>query len=304
VGNRIEGNWAMSGTSNFESRGGGIYYYLGGGSRFENNSIRFNVASSTKAGSGGGIAAELASTLVITGNTIEGNTGCSNVAGAGRGGGVEIRRSASPVRVEANHLLSNTASLGAVGEGGAVFVRGDSAFTLTNNIIAGNQASSAGGGLAFAGWVTAPVTGTLLHNTFVDNATGSGDGRIAVHLNSGAVRLTLMNNLISGHSYGLYVVVGSTATLNSTLFFGQGTAPTGGAGNVVNAAAITGLDPLLDGSWHLRAGSPAIDHGVDAGVTTDIDGNARSKGAGYDIGADEYVDLRQLFLPLTLRASP
>jgi hypothetical protein len=48
-------------------------------------------------------------------------------------------------------------------------------------------------------------------------------------------------------------------------------------------------DPNLDVAYHLQAGSAAIDAGVDAGVTTDIDGEARPWGMGYDIGADEYT---------------
>jgi hypothetical protein len=41
--------------------------------------------------------------------------------------------------------------------------------------------------------------------------------------------------------------------------------------------------------YHLRAGSAAIDRGVDAGVTSDIDGNARPYGSAPDLGAVEYV---------------
>lgn len=51
-------------------------------------------------------------------------------------------------------------------------------------------------------------------------------------------------------------------------------------------------DPLLanpDASdFHLTANSPAIDKGTAVeGLTTDLDGNARSQGAGFDIGAYE-----------------
>ena len=44
-----------------------------------------------------------------------------------------------------------------------------------------------------------------------------------------------------------------------------------------------------NGDYRIGAGSAAIDAGVDAGVTTDIDGETRPFGAGYDIGADEWV---------------
>ena len=52
--------------------------------------------------------------------------------------------------------------------------------------------------------------------------------------------------------------------------------------------------------YHLTADSAAIDAGVDAGVTTDIDSQPRPAGSGYDLGADEYQATR-LYLPLILR---
>jgi hypothetical protein len=53
-------------------------------------------------------------------------------------------------------------------------------------------------------------------------------------------------------------------------------------------------------NYHLTVGSAAIDAGVDAGVTTDIDGDTRPQGNGYDIGADEF---RQwyVYLPLVMK---
>jgi hypothetical protein len=50
------------------------------------------------------------------------------------------------------------------------------------------------------------------------------------------------------------------------------------------------------GDLHLQEGSPAVDAGVDAGVTVDFDGIARPSGAGFDLGAFE---LKQTALVIT-----
>ena len=52
--------------------------------------------------------------------------------------------------------------------------------------------------------------------------------------------------------------------------------------------------------YHLTAGSAAINKGVQAGVTTDIDGQPRTNGAP-DLGADEYWPagvFKNVYLPL------
>jgi hypothetical protein len=172
---------------------------------------------------------------------------------------------------------------------------------MTNNIVAANHASDAGGGIAFEASASEAVTGTLLHNTIVGNNGGGGDGRIGVYLNDVPVTLVMTNNIISGHTYGVYSSAGTTVTLNSTLFYANTSGDTGGPGSIVNTAAITGQNPLLTADYHLNFGSPAIDAGVNAGVTTDIDGDPRPSGAGYDIGADEAAPPHRLCLPRLLR---
>ncbi len=47
-------------------------------------------------------------------------------------------------------------------------------------------------------------------------------------------------------------------------------------------------DPMVDGSYHLKAGSPCIDKGTATEApTADMDGEARPRGAAIDIGPDE-----------------
>jgi len=42
------------------------------------------------------------------------------------------------------------------------------------------------------------------------------------------------------------------------------------------------------GDFRLKAGSPGIDAGCDAGLKTDLPGNPRPQGAAYDIGCYEW----------------
>lgn len=53
-------------------------------------------------------------------------------------------------------------------------------------------------------------------------------------------------------------------------------------------------------NYHLQPGSAAINAGINAGVTTDIDGQTRPFNGLYDIGYDEYV-IYKIYLPLALK---
>jgi hypothetical protein len=54
--------------------------------------------------------------------------------------------------------------------------------------------------------------------------------------------------------------------------------------------------------YHLMNGSAAIDRGIDAGMTTDIDGDARPQGLAHVLGADERVSTPhfKIYLPIVL----
>lgn len=301
--NQIEYNVAQQETHDLHgNQGGGLYCFVSEGILIRANTIRYNTASRLNTGSGGGVSLNNCDRTTLLRNRIEGNG--ASVSGNGYGGGFHAYGS-SGLLVEANWVISNTASEASPwGRGGGLFFSRNTLFTMTNNIVVENHASLEGGGVAFETSSTEPVTGRLVHNTFAANDRGEGDGRIAVHLNQAYVTLVLTNNLIYSHTYGVYAVPGSAATLYSTLFYAHSDGDTGGAGTVTNIAPITGADPLLDADYHLQDGSPAIDAGVNVPwVVADIDGDARSEGLVPDIGADEWV-WTKVYLPLVVRNFP
>jgi hypothetical protein len=115
--------------------------------------------------------------------------------------------------------------------------------------------------------------------------------------------LAFTNTIIAGHSsIGIAVTIGSTVTLEATLWHANGIDAIGGGSILTGAIDLHG-DPVFAGpstwDYHLTAGSAAIDQGVDAGIDTDIDGDPRPLSAGYDIGADEVWAL--VYLPVVLR---
>jgi len=172
-----------------------------------------------------------------------------------------------------------------------------SPFTLTNNVIAGNISTSV--------WENAAIqvlggSGRFLHNTVACNKNAVG-----LLVQAGA-SVALTNTILVSHTVGISVGVGSAATLQGTLW-GSGLWANGvdwaSAGTILTGTVNLWGDPAFlnpgGGDYHITAASAARDAGVDAGVTTDIDGDLRPIGAGYDIGADEYI--ARVYLPLVLR---
>jgi hypothetical protein len=296
TGNQFENNLGSSALATYSGQGGAVYCEGSRGVALSQNDARNNAAAAFADGRGGGICAYSCPDVIVTGNLVQGNTGSKGAAPKGQGGGIALSGCAN-ASLSANRVLSNTGG----GSSGGLWIASGTLFTMTNNIVAGNRASYNGGGLGTTGSAPQPVTGTLLHNTFVANDSGSGAGRVGVYLGTAPVSLTLTNNLFSGHSYAVHVPDGDTALLNHTLFYASSVTDINRIGTVVNVGAITGQDPLLNATYHLLAGSPAIDAGVNAGVMTDIDGDPRPVGPGYDIGADEWAEVWRLYLPVVLR---
>lgn len=308
-GNTVQGNTASTGGV---GTGGGLYLWASAAT-LDGNTVQGNTASTASYGFGGGLlledsAATLTSNMVLNntsstadwgagggvylngsaatlgGNTVRGNT--ASTGSTGTGGGVSLWQ--SPATLRGNTIVSNTATLDSLasGYGGGVRVRQSNPFTLTNNLVADNQANTQGSGLSFEGSAVNLAWGSLIHTTIADNA-GSGQGVFVGNYTT----LALTNTIVAGHpGVGIDVAAGGAVTLEATLWYDNGTHTSGG-GTIISSTNVYG-DPAFasPAAWdyHLTTASAAVDEGVNAGVTTDIDGDARPVGTGYDIGADEH----------------
>jgi len=292
----------------FYAGGGGVCIAYGSIATVNNNVIRDNRAIAY----GGGGVEVFDAQAVLRNNLIENNF-VNSPWGYSSGGGVSVDATGRAELIE-NTIRNNVVSGSLWARGGGVDVDGNSSVTMTGNLIE-NNAASQGGGLSVARLSTA----TVANNLFVNNI-----GSSEIHLEGGEARLlhntlagnasstvlyvtsyqdqwtpltfstaALTNTLIASYTVGVNVSQGNTVTLNSLLWHGTPiTVSQTGTATVIVHNEIHGdprfIDPAHD-DYHLAFDSAAIDHGVDAGVYTDLDGNVRPIGAGFDIGAYEFT---------------
>jgi len=305
----------------YPRQGGGIHTRLAN-PLIQNNVITNNVASTDTLGYGGGLYAGYAlASPVVSGNLILSNTASTSSQGHGGGlylyqssatlSGNTIRKNTAPGNggglmlyqsnptLKGNRIISNTAS----SSGGGLYVSQSAPFTLTNNIVAQNEANNQGGGMQIWGVSGFPTSGALINNTIAQNNLGSGgQGINAV----GTTTLTLTNNIVVSHTYGIYVVPPATATADYTLFFGNTTDNTGGS--ITSTNEITG-DPLFvdPSAWnyHIQVASAAVNRGTFTGApSTDFEGDPRPYDCFIDIGADENTasdECKRIYLPLIMK---
>jgi predicted outer membrane repeat protein len=215
------------------------------------------------------------------------NTFSDNEA-AGRGGGV-----CAGGTLMGNVVISNTAL-----NGGGICLEENGSALLVNNWIVDNQATSQGSGLFVTGFQP-----RLMHNTIARNTGGAG---LYVEFSSGYTSVVVLTDtILVDHDVGISVTAGCTATLEATLW-GNNIDWAGGGTIVTGTVNVWGDADFLDpeaGDYHIGAGSAALDVGVDAGVATDIDGDPRPLGAGYDLGADEasWEPIWRIYLPVLVR---
>ena len=274
--------------------GGGLYIsgqaaLLGG--RFERNTaLRYAggwyinyattmtdtvMVSNTAAWGGGGYADGGA---VLHGAQLVGNTATS-----GGGGGLY---SLGQTEVTASRVADNSAPQG----GGLYFWGGGD---IVNSLLADNQASVAGADL----YVNFHGDVSIVFSTL---AAATLNPRQAIVLNSGSLHVT--DTIVSNYAVGISVTAG-TAFENYNLFYGNTSNSLGSLTHGGNS--LIGQNPLFvnsgAGDYHLTGASPAIDHGANAGITVDYDGDPRPLGSGYDIGFDERLAValnHHLYLPL------
>jgi parallel beta-helix repeat protein len=266
--------------SNTAQYGGGLYLH-DSDVTLSGNTVTDNTASER----GGGLYL-WSSDAMLNGNTIISNTT------AQYGGGLFLQFSDNAA-LSGNVVISNTAQVG-----GGLYLWGSDA-TLTNNVVADNQATSSGSGLEIR-----DSSPSLLHTTIARNSGSSGVCVMSLSGDYGTVALT--NTILVSDNIGIDVTAGNTATLESTLWYGNATDWVG-AGTIVTGTHNYWGDPLFDADgYHLMEGSAAIDKGVDADVDTDIDGDSRPQGSAPDLGADERAGIgTDVYLPIILKnASP
>jgi fibronectin-binding autotransporter adhesin len=278
------------------SAGGGAYAaeaHLSGG-RFERNSSQFYCGglyassfamsgtifiSNTAQYGGGGACAY--SSIELTGGRFEGNR---TLESHGVGGGL-LAQYDSQLTMTGTQFINNVTA----GEGGGLYASGPS--RLVNTLFTGNSAGEDGAAISF--WQYAETRRDLLHVTIADTISNP---KAAIAVLSGTLNLT--NTIIASHAIGISNT-GGTVYEDYNLFFNTVTNTVGvitdGGHSLIGDPKF--IDPL-HGNYHLQFDSAAIDHGVDAGVYTDLDGNPRPIGLGFDIGAYEFQGIRYLWLPL------
>ena len=220
------------------------------------------------------------------------------------GGGIYCADS-SPMITECT-ITDNRAG-GSIGYGGGIYCRGSS--TITNCTITDNRASGHDGG-GYGGGIYCGASSTITNCTITDNrawgeyvvgSSGYGGG-IYCGASSTITNCTITGNRATGHNgYGGGIYCGASSTITNCILFGD--TPDEiyvSSGNLVTYSDIQGgysgigninADPLFigNGDYHLKGISPCIDSGTSNGApNTDIEGNPRPQGGGYDMGAYEY----------------
>ena len=223
----------------------------------------------------GGLFLNTFSNLSATRCTFSGNT----LTGLGPTQGAGLRTYRSSMDLQACSFQNN-GFLGEKGSGGGIYhhwFEGDEPYhaSLTNCLVTGNAADE-GGGIC----VDKHTSLDLRFSTVSGNSARLGAG-VGVR-DTAEVKATSL--VIWGNEGGREVHTEPAGTFRAA--YCNIAAGWEGEGNIDE-------DPLFidsaNGDYHLTDGSPCID-AADAlgGTSTDLDGDRRPQGDGYDMGSDEF----------------
>ncbi len=270
--------------------------YYGGGGAFAGpvtiSGGRFERNVSTGSGGGGLFGA----------GTISGTSFISNSANAG--GGFYGSGTIINARFEGNQAAINDAWLG----GGGAVAAGGGETVISRTQFINNFSAIRGGAVSAQGTNGLKIVDSLFTNNVAPEGTAVGDvsylgsaGNISLlHVTIANTQLNpasavsilsftaqLTNTIVANHAIGISNI-GGTVTEDYNLFYDN---VTNTVGVTMGAHSLVGDPRFVDpahADYHLAFGSAAIDHGADTGVYTDLDGNPRPIGAGFDIGAYEF----------------
>ena len=304
--------------------GGGLCIFNSDGVLVQNSRFYQNIANS-EGGSGGPLGLNLGALggglsvwnshfVTLTDNLFQENRGQCAAHCAGNGGGGALAVWDSDVLIEGNQFLTNTAAVtDGIGWGGGLYVYNSDVSILSsllwNNVAIEERGTARGGGV----YITQTTSVTLV-NTVVAKSNAQG-----IYLEGIGSRLVLLHDVLADNvTSALLGEFGTTALLTNTIVAGSGKRALF-SGGILSPAytlfwnnaeiGITGTHPIFGDplfadpagmDYHIRPGSPAVDRGIDAGVTVDVDGDPRPQGARPDIGIDE---IYRTLLPLVMRGA-
>ena len=193
---------------------------------------------------------------------------------------------ANNIVIEQNRC-ENDALAHSTDEGGVGFTMADA-----NNIIIRNNQID-----AFVNIFLANSTSiSIVNNTLIGNTEQNLSYYPAgVELDSASANTVIENNIFYNQPGNIIYVKGSQPVSGKNLVYRDDGQPIYTTDTYNSANDLWGINPLFvnpqNGDYRLQAGSPAIDAGYNLSnlVTNDFVGTLRPQGAGYDIGAYEYV---------------
>ncbi|TGO02189.1 hypothetical protein PN36_29160 [Candidatus Thiomargarita nelsonii] len=213
---------------------------------------------------------------------------------AGNGGGIYVND------VFTVFIANCVFDSNSVTDGGGGIYNSKAHLTIENSSFFDNIATKSGGGI-FNNRSSLSITNSL----FYDNSASKGGG-----IYNYSSSPTIMNCTFARNSGGIYNAYYSSPNITNSIVWGNSSYQIN-AGGTVTYSDIEGghdgegnieADPLFEKGqppgkpdFHLKAGSPAIDTGTaESAPDSDLDGNPRPNGQGYDMGAYETQSVSQL----------